>query len=351
MLDVMKLEQHIQEQRDAAQVPGVALAIVSGEEILYANGFGLTSVEDGALRVTPQTLFRIASTTKPMTGTAAMRLVETGALDLDGSIRQYLPWLTLSNPESAERITLRHLLSHTAGLPSEYELTGSRDPTGLENYVRHQIPHLPLVAAPGEQWHYSNPSLNLVGHLLEAATGKTFAEVMQELIFAPLQMQRTTFDLTVAMTYPLAQSHEADSEGRLRVQHRFWDRVAGYPSGGALSTVLDLAHFAMLHLNAGKFAGTQLLSPTSIAQMHTRQTYTDASKTQSYGLTFFLDEFQGYRIVQHWGGVDSFSSRFVLVPEAHIAVILLHNRLASPFDSDGIITAILHRVLPESTTH
>src|SRR5262245_41976907 len=109
MLDITALEQHIQEQKDAAQVPGVAIAIVRDAQVLYANGFGFTSVEDSALPVTPRTLFRIASTTKPMTGTAIMRLVEAGALDLDCPLLRYLPSLTLHTPESAGRITLRHL--------------------------------------------------------------------------------------------------------------------------------------------------------------------------------------------------------------------------------------------------
>lgn len=345
MFDPSEVERQVEEQRQAAGVPGLALAVVQGEQVLYASGFGTTSVEEGSLPVTPQTLFRIASTTKPLTGTAAMRLVEEGKLDLDCPLRAYVPWLTLGQEGMAEHITLRLLMSHRAGLPAEYQLSGSRDPQALEAYVRKEVPRLLPVAPPGRAWHYSNPGINLVGYIVEAVSDRYFAEAMQELVFEPLQMQRTTFDPTVAMTYPLAQSHQADSEGRLSVQRRFWDRVAGYPSGGAFSTVLDLANFAIIHLNQGRLRNKQILSPASVGEMHTVQSDLHTSTGSRYGLTFFVESYKGVNLVQHWGGVDSFSSRFVLVPEAGVAVIVLHNRMASAFDADGIVAGILDQLL------
>src|SRR5438093_8086977 len=116
LLNVRALEQRIADAMGAAGVPGLALAVVQGDEVVYARGFGVTSVEDGGLPVTPQTLFRIGSTTKPLTGTAVMRLVEAGQLDLDRPVRDRLDWFALSEP-GAERVTLRMLMSHTAGLP------------------------------------------------------------------------------------------------------------------------------------------------------------------------------------------------------------------------------------------
>ena len=160
---------------------GLALAIVQGGEVAYANGFGVTSAEDGGVAVTPQTLFRIGSTTKPLTGTAVMRLVERGLLDLDRPVTAYLPWLRFSEAGVAERVTLRMLLSHTAGLPREqitpHLLFGRRDPAGLEAYVREELPRLPLVAPPGVVWSYSNPGINLAGYLAEVVSGRPYAGV------------------------------------------------------------------------------------------------------------------------------------------------------------------------------
>src|SRR4051794_30959241 len=117
----------------AASVPGLALAAVHHGEVAYARGFGVTSVEDGGIPVTPQTLFQIGSTTKPLTGTMLLRLVERSDLDLDRPVQTWMPDFTLSEPKAAERVTLRMLLSHTAGLPwdqiSPTRLFGPRDST------------------------------------------------------------------------------------------------------------------------------------------------------------------------------------------------------------------------------
>src|SRR5215469_16343610 len=109
MFNLYTLERSITKHMDMAQVPGLALAIVREQELLYARGFGMTSVEDGGIPVTPQTLFRIGSTTKALTGTAILRLVEAGLLELDCPLSEYLDWLTFHESDVAEKITLRML--------------------------------------------------------------------------------------------------------------------------------------------------------------------------------------------------------------------------------------------------
>jgi CubicO group peptidase (beta-lactamase class C family) len=345
------LEKQIEDQMSVAHVPGLALAIVQHQDILYAKGFGVTSVEDGGLPVTPRTLFRIGSITKPLTGTAAMRLVESGKLDLDRPVRDYLPWFTLSEKGAAQKVTLRMLMSHTAGLPTNYDLFGRRDPIGLETYVRETVPRYPLIAPPGKVYSYTNPGISVVGHLAEVVTGQSFAELMQDLVFDPLEMQRTTFDPTVAMTYPLAQPHDLNGDGTLSVQHRFADNVAGYPAGFALSTVLDLTNFAVMQMSGGCFHQRQILSPESVAEMHTTQADLYTTTGGGYGLTFAVETYKGLRRVRHNGFISTFGSRFVMAPHAGVAVIVLSNRLAHNFAVDPIIDRIFDRLLglPEET--
>src|SRR5690554_2371246 len=107
MLNYQRLEKDIQEQMRAARVPALSLAVIQDLEVVYARGFGVTSVEDGGLPVTPQTLFRIGSITKPLTGTAIMHLVEAGKLDLDRPVSEYLDWFSLSDPAATGHVTLR----------------------------------------------------------------------------------------------------------------------------------------------------------------------------------------------------------------------------------------------------
>ena len=343
MFNLYTLEKSITRHMDTAQVPGLALAIVREQEILYARGFGMTSVEDGAIPVTPQTLFRIGSTTKSLTGTALLRMVEAGMLELDRPLKDYIDWLTFSEPTVEEKITLRMLLSHTSGLPTDTPLLDRRDLEGLEAFIRGQLPLCSLVAEPGKLFAYSNIGLMVAGFLAQHVYGHPFTQVMQDLVLTPLDMQRTTFDPTIAMTYPLAQAHVVHNKGKLVVEHRFLEDTASYPATFAISTVLDMAHFALMHLNNGMFRDHPFLKPETIATMHTAHTHLFTCKDLSYGLTFSLDTYHGHHQVGHDGTISSFGSQFTLLPDVKTAVCLLYNR--TELDGVGIVNSILDRLV------
>jgi CubicO group peptidase (beta-lactamase class C family) len=339
------VEQQIEKAMQRAHVPGLALAVVQSGRVTYAHGFGVTSVEDGGLPVTPLTLFRIGSATKPMTGAAIMRLVDDRLLELDRPIIDYVPWLSLSNPEATPQVTMRMLLSHTAGLPTGESDVDSRDPDALERYAREAIPTLPLIAPPGTLWAYSNPGLALAGYVAEVVAGKPYAELMQTLLFDPLEMGRTTFDPTVAMTYPLAQSHDLDEDGTLRVQHRYADNVSHYPAGFIISNVLDVAHFAIMQMSGGMFGKLRVLSPEAVTEMHSHQVPTFTGADGYHGLTFFLRRYHDMLRVSHGGAICTFGARLDMIPEAGVAVIALFNRLTDELGIDATINRILNELL------
>jgi CubicO group peptidase (beta-lactamase class C family) len=352
MLNFYALEQRIGDRLHAAHVPGLSVAIVYNHEVIYARGFGVTSVEDGGLPVTPQTLFRIGSVTKPLTGTAIMRLVDRGLVRLDAPVREYLPWFMLSEPGAAERVTVRMLLTHTSGIPIsgtplDPRTAGSGDPEALAARIRQEIPCLPLVAQPGTLWSYSNGAIHILGHIIEVVTSTFYTQSMYELVFAPLDMSRTTFEPTVAMTYPLAQAHDLLEDGSLRVQHRFANYSAHYPSGQAISTVLDLANFALLHLQHGFYRRNQVLSPEAVAEMHRSHVDFFTIPPSGYGLTFFIGTHKGLLRVAHGGAINTFGANFDFLPNAGAAVILLYNRrsatLAAGALVDEIFDLLLHR--------
>jgi CubicO group peptidase (beta-lactamase class C family) len=344
MLSFYQLEQYIDKMMHEARVPGLALAIVHEHKLLYAKGFGMTSVEDGGLPVTPETLFRIGSVTKPLTGTAIMRLVEAGKLDLDTPIKSYIDWFRLSDPDATAHVTLRMLLSHTSGLPTDGQHFGKRDPEALEASIREELPEYELIAPHNSAMSYSNPGINLAGYIAEVVSNKPYAELMQDLVFDPLQMRRTTFDPTVAMTYPLAQSHDLDEHEKLHVQHHYAENVAHYPSGFALSTVIDLANFAMMHMQQGDFKERHILTPESVQEMHKSQAPLYTFEQAAYGLTFFLKTYKGMKYLWHDGGISTFGSRITLLPEKGTAVILTFNRWFAKGEliADNIIDQLLH---------
>ncbi len=289
MLDTDALEQRVGEAMSTRLVPGLSLAVVSREEVPYAKGFGVTSVEAGGSPVTPDTLFRLASVTKVLTGTALMRLVDTGDLDLDRPITAYLPWFRLRRPGAAERVTLRMLINHTSGLPEgpvpndPGEIVGRRDPEGLEAHVREDITRYPLIAPPGTVYSYSNLGVNVAGYVAERVTGERFADLLQELVLDPLEMKRTTLDPTVAMTFSLSQSHQRNYEGTVRARHDGGDNTAYYPSAMAFSAATDVAKMLMLYMNGGEYQDRRLLSPESVKAMHTPRADLRLGRNLHYG--------------------------------------------------------------------
>lgn len=326
MVNYYELEQRIQRVVQGQHVVGMALAMIHGAEVTYARGFGLTSVEDAGLPVTPDTLFCIGSISKTITATLVMRLVEQGKLDLDRPVAHYLPGFQFSDPALGAAITLRHVLSHTTGLPAGGKDFGPRDPDALRRFVWDELPHYAFIAPPGKIHLYNNTVLVLAGHLAEVVTGRYYDELVQELVFDPLEMRRSTFDRLVAMTYPLALAHAAGADGRLRAKHRFTDNVSGNPAGFGISSTLDLANFAIMHLNRGQFGDAALLSPESIAEMQkphgSRFTFGVES---DYGLGWYTGTYKGVRQVLHGGMLESYNCFLTLFPDRGVGVVLQSN--------------------------
>lgn len=346
MFQVYQLEQQILQRMQAQKVPGLALAVVKDDEIIYARGFGVTSVEESGVPVTPQTLFLIGSTAKPLTGTAIMRLVEAGKLDLDAPVCTYVDWLRFHEQNVEKQITLRMLLSHTAGLHSSVDYANRHDSGALEAYVREQIPQRLFIASPGKVYFYSNDGLIVAGSIAEGVSGLYFSDLMRQLLFEPLEMGRTTYDATVAMTYPLALEHEWLEDGTVRVLHRFVDNMASAPAGPApMSTVLDLASFAILHLNQGKFRDKQLLTPESVQAMHTKQANFYTMNDAGYGLTFRMETYKGKHLLWHNGMAPATTSIFCLLPEERIGITMLFNGLFAGFGAPGIVYSLIDQML------
>jgi CubicO group peptidase (beta-lactamase class C family) len=345
----MRIDERIESAMAETGTPGVALAVVREGAVVHARGFGVTSVGEGGTPVTERTLFQIGSTTKPLTGTLIMRLVEQGLLELDVPVRVWLPDVQFSVPGAADAITLRMLLSHTAGLPwdqiSPTRVYGRRDPGALGDWVRDELPDRELVAPPGALWSYSNPGINLAARVAEVAAQRWYTELMQELVFDPLGMERTTFDPTVAMTWPLALSHARGDAGEPRVQHRAADNVAQYPSAFAYSTVLDLARFARMQLDGGEIDGQRVLSRESVGEMQRPQADRREGEATHYGLTLSINGWRGLRRIGHMGGILGYGCELAFVHGTGAAVVLLYNHGAFAEVVEGIANKVLAELL------
>jgi CubicO group peptidase (beta-lactamase class C family) len=299
--------------------PGAAVGVVSGDRLVFAKGFGVSNVETGA-PVTPDMLFRLGSTTKMFTAAALVTLAEEGKLKLDEPIGKYAKGLS---PKIAG-LTAHQLLSHTAGLKDGGQMFGRHDDEALAETVRALKDDF-LFAAPGRIYSYSNPGYWLAGYLIEAVGGKPYADVLDERLFKPVGMQRTTLRPTTAMTWPLAQGHDVSGSDKPRVVRPFADNVGNWPAGSIFSSVNDLSRFVIVFMNGGQVEGKQVLSPSLIKQLSSLQADQPGSEWK-YGYGLALGKNRGVRMVGHDGARSGYGSLIRMAPDHHFAVIILVNR-------------------------
>lgn len=347
-MNLIPIVDDLKDRMQRVNIPGAALAVIADGQIVLADGFGMTSVEDAGLPMTPDTVARAASISKSLTATVVMRLVEQGRLELDRPVIEYLDSLRLSLPGAAERVTLRMLLSHTGGLSRDVDWWGSRDFDALEIYVRDVLPTVPMAAPPGVLWSYSNSGICLAARVAEVVTGDCYLDLMDELLFEPLGMTRTTFDLSVAATYPMTQSHRMDPDGNLSVDHRQPDAVAFSPSGGAMTTVNDLARYLIMHMNGGEIEGRHVLQESTVAEMHRPAVSRYTPAGDGYGLGFYTGWHRGRTKVWHWGRTLRNGGLAVTIPEEKIGLALLYNRQADRFGGDDFAAKAMDVLLGES---
>ncbi|MCW3055058.1 MAG: penicillin-binding protein beta-lactamase class, partial [Chthonomonadales bacterium] len=249
-------------------VPGAVVGVLfEGKEQI--RGFGVTSV-DHPLPVDATTLFQIGSITKTFVGTLIMRLVEQGKVALDTPLRTYLPDLRLSDEAVEERVTLRHLLTHTGGWVGDYfDDCGFSDDALAQIVAR--VADLPQLTPLGEVWSYNNAGFYLAGRVIEVVTGKPFETAMQELVLDPLGMQESFFFARDVITKRFAVGHIVKDE-RPEVAVPWSIGRAAHPAGGLVCTTGDLFRYARFHSGHGTAEdGTRLLTPESLALMRVPQ--------------------------------------------------------------------------------
>jgi CubicO group peptidase (beta-lactamase class C family) len=249
-------------------VPGVAVGILHKGETATA-GFGVTNV-DHSLPVTDETLFQIGSITKTFTGTAIMRLVEMGKLDLDATVRTYVPDFRVSDDEASSQATIRHLLTHMGGWVGDFfDDTGAGD-DALPRYVA-KMAELEQLAPLGTVWSYNNAGFSLAGYVIETVTDKNYQAALKELVLEPLGLNHCYFEPGDVMTYRFAVGHNVSEEGAQVA--RPWPLPRSvYPAGGITCHVKELLRYARFHLGDGTTEdGTELLRPESLSQMHSPQ--------------------------------------------------------------------------------
>jgi CubicO group peptidase (beta-lactamase class C family) len=304
-------------------VPGVAVGLLlDGHEL--TQGFGATNVNH-PLPVDDNTLFQIGSISKTFVGTAAMRLVDRGDLDLDAPVQSYLPDFKLSDEAVAARVTLRHLFTHTGGWVGDFfEHTGF----GTDALARivARLADLPQLTPLGEVYTYSNSGFFVAGRVIEVVTGLTFERAIQSLVLDPLGLSMSFFRhfATEFIVHRVAAGHEVGPNGPAVV--RPWARSrSAAPSGGIVSNLRDMLRYARFHVGDGSTPeGTVLLRPASMALMQSPLFPTDGMGG-AVGITWMIGEVAGTKVVRHGGSTFGQRATLLLVPSRAFAIVVLTN--------------------------
>jgi CubicO group peptidase (beta-lactamase class C family) len=350
------MDTYIEEQMRCLSIPGISLAIVEGGWIVHSRGFG--RARPGGETPTLQTPFFIGSLTKSITALAVMQLVEGGKIELDAPVQCYLPWFRLADPEASAQITVHHLLNHTSGLPMSLGEIALADfderPNAMECQVR-DLSRLKLTRPVGSKFDYSNTNYNLLGLIVEAASGETYSDYVQQHIFYPLGMSHSYTSKGEAQKYGLAMGH----------RYRFGYPVpapnlsiplSSLPSGQLISCAEDMAHYLIAQLNGGCYGDVQILSSAGIDEMHrgTAEINEMGLALGSYGMGWISQVTGKSTIVWHSGIVPDFGAFAGLVPEQKKGIVLLYNAnhatVKMTFDEFGLgATQRLAGELPSKT--
>ena len=317
---IKAIEEVAQTELHALRVPGAEVAVVYGDDVLLAKGFG-TANSETSVPVTPETLFRIGSMTKVVTAYTLISLIREHGLNVQTPIGEYVSDL----PPVLKPLTVHQLLTHTAGLKDDDSDYGPHDESALGRTVR-RYDHDRFFTEPGKVFSYSGLGYAVAGVVIESISQKPFEQAVRERVLDPLHMERSTFSLAQAMTFPFSQGHTADAS-QLSVVRPYDDNATRWPAGFLFSNVIELARLCIAFMNGGRLDGDQVLSPEVISVLV--QPYTkpvDASDGQYYGYGLFVGEYHGMRTLEHGGGRRGFCSVLQMLPERRFAIIELINQ-------------------------
>jgi len=317
-IDFAELEKTILDELAATKTPGASFAIVSGEKVIFAKGFGTTSAEGGN-PIAPDTLFRMGSTTKMFTAAALVSLADAQKVKLDAPIGNYLKNL----PPRVSALTAHRLLSQSSGLRDLPPTVFSNDDAGLGQNIRLWKDDV-FFTAPDKIYSYSSANYWLAGLLAEEIYGKPYADVLAEMIFKPLGMNRSTIRPLDAMTFPLALGHQVQN-GAASIIRPIDNNSAKYPGGSMFSSANELARFAVAMMGGGRIDGKQILAPSVVENLMKPQFYLPGEEKvfYGYGILGFTD--RGVKTVSHGGASRGYGSTIFFAPEQKIAIIVLAN--------------------------
>ncbi len=339
---VEALRPFIEREIAEKQIPGLSIALVDDQQIVWAQGFGVADPRSKR-PATAATVYRIGSVSKLFTDIAIMQLVERGELNLDAPITDYLLDFHPRNPFGTP-ITLRELMSHRSGLLREPPVGNYFDPTepSLAATVR-SLNETELVFAPQTHTKYSNAAIAVAGYLLEQRSHQAFAAYLKQTVLEPLEMKHSSFEPDREIVQNLAKAKMWTYDGTTFEAPTF--QLGMVPAGSMYSTVTDLGRFLSVLLARGETASGTLLKPATLLEMWSPQFPNPSGRV--FGLGFAVGALDGHRMVGHGGAIYGFATTLNLLPDDKLGVVVTATEDVSNAVTDRIAAETLRLVLAQ----
>ncbi|MBB6613134.1 serine hydrolase [Pontibacter sp. Tf4] len=333
-----KLDAYYQKALKEWNVPGMAIAIVKDDSVIFAKGYGVLNANTGG-QVDANTVFGIASNSKAYTSAALATLVDAGKIKWTDKVNQYIPYLKLYNPYVTENLTIEDLLCHRAGFKTFsgdllwYNTTYSR-----EDIIR-RMQYLEPAYGFRDGYGYSNLMFITAGEVIENVTGKTWENYIKETFFQPLGMNRSYTSVNdLKGVQNVASPHGSDKDDKpFATTFNAWDNWN--PAAGIFTSVNQQAQWMRLQLNRGTYKGKQIFSEDASRHMwqahnpfpvsKAAEEYMPSTHFNAAGLGWFVSDYEGRKLVYHGGGHEGMNSRTVLAPEENLGIVILTNSMSS----------------------
>ena len=329
------IDKHLETQTQKWNIPGVAVAIVRGDEVLLSRGYGVKNINKSE-KVDENTLFAVASNTKAFTATAIGMLVDEGKMSWDDKVQKHLPYFQLYDPYVSTNMTVRDLLCHRSGLET---FSGDLIWYGSQ-YSREEVIKRARFLEPKYEFraHYGYQNIMFIaaGEIVAKVSGMSWDDFIKTRFFEPMQMTSSNTSIDAfTPTSNVADPHNEKNGTNQAIEWTNWDNIGG--AGAINSSVHDMGKWLQCQLNSGKVDTTQLFSKQVQKEtwnIHTPKNISDWSSSMmpsktinGYGLGWDIFNYQGRKIVTHGGGYDGMISQTVMIPEEDLAFVVLTNNI------------------------
>ncbi|MCB0534492.1 MAG: serine hydrolase [Lewinellaceae bacterium] len=303
---------------------GLAIGVTKGAEIIYARTFGYSNIEK-SIKADFNTVFHIASVSKPFTAAAIVKLFEQGKINLDDFIIKYIPEFEMKDSRHTQ-ITIRQILAHTSGIPRHVSVGDWENPVIGSNALEKNLADIkPLMLdfEPGTEFSYSNSAYDILGVVISRASGMPFEEYVRSNILMPSGMVQSYYSkpkdsLPENWAVPYSYGLETQEWSPYPYSENY------FPSSGLQTTLIDMCNWAMLHVNNGKHKENTVIKPDFFSLL-TEPTF-DTPWGGRIGLSWFLQAYLERPIIMHQGNDTGFESILYVYPKDGVSIVIMANR-------------------------